>query len=463
MGNNNDYNAIEKRIFDIINEPVIRNDNVEITDSMMDSAVKCVIEAGTASTSLIQRKLKVGYARAGRLLDEMEQQGVVGPHNGSTPRKVIITYDEWVKRRNNCVSNKESSHNPDTHKKKDDNSLTAELRELLANMPPVEKIYKDNFRIDVDYSDNGYFLNKLDNFVFPQSSDTIQTQFITRMVTYASPNRLKLLLIDDGVSYSMFRGIPSLLIPIVTDNKKADGAFAWLLNEMKSRLAIFADLSCKDINSYNDRMVNGFNNIERMPYIAVIVNESYNLFNNSNNDEVLIPLLLNSKRTGIIFYFFSRFSFRNLSLGIKADLLKVGDSVDLEHIFNKTFDEAHIFSIEDIDNNMTGTGFEKFSGELLQKNGFTNISVTKSSGDYGADVIAFKDGIKYAIQCKKYSSPVGISAIQEVIASKTIYNCHVACVLTNNIFTPAAMELANKNLVLLWDRTKLKELMNNIK
>lgn len=85
MGNNNDYNEIEKRIFDIINEPVIRNDNVEITDSMMDSAVKCVIEAGTASTSLIQRKLKVGYARAGRLLDEMEQQGVVGPHNGSTP------------------------------------------------------------------------------------------------------------------------------------------------------------------------------------------------------------------------------------------------------------------------------------------------------------------------------------------------------------------------------------------
>ena len=61
---------------------------------------------------------------------------------------------------------------------------------------------------------------------------------------------------------------------------------------------------------------------------------------------------------------------------------------------------------------------------------------------------------------QKNSNPVGISAIQEVIASKTMYNCHVAVVLTNNYFTSSATDLANKNGVLLWDRNKLLSMMD---
>ena len=69
-------------------------------DSRLDDAIKCVIEAGQASTSLVQRRLKVGYARAGRMIDEMERIGVVGPHQGSKPRDVLMTYNEWLERRN---------------------------------------------------------------------------------------------------------------------------------------------------------------------------------------------------------------------------------------------------------------------------------------------------------------------------------------------------------------------------
>lgn len=69
-------------------------------DSKMEEAIKCVIEAGQASTSLLQRRLKVGYARAGRMIDDMEQMGVVGPHQGSKPRDVLMTYNEWLERRN---------------------------------------------------------------------------------------------------------------------------------------------------------------------------------------------------------------------------------------------------------------------------------------------------------------------------------------------------------------------------
>ncbi len=82
------------------------NDDGLDVDSKMDEAIMCVIEAGQASTSLIQRRLKVGYARAGRMIDDMEQLGVVGPHQGSKPRDVLMTYNEWLERRN-AIQNRE--------------------------------------------------------------------------------------------------------------------------------------------------------------------------------------------------------------------------------------------------------------------------------------------------------------------------------------------------------------------
>lgn len=60
-------------------------------EPMLPDAVKAVVEAGAASTSIVQRKLNIGYAHAARLVDIMEQQGIVGPYRGSKPRKVLIS------------------------------------------------------------------------------------------------------------------------------------------------------------------------------------------------------------------------------------------------------------------------------------------------------------------------------------------------------------------------------------
>lgn len=73
------------------------DDRSEIkVDPVMKEAIKCVVEAGQASTSFLQRRLRVGYARAGRLIDEMEQMGIVGPHEGSKPRQVLINYQQFL-------------------------------------------------------------------------------------------------------------------------------------------------------------------------------------------------------------------------------------------------------------------------------------------------------------------------------------------------------------------------------
>ena len=110
--------------------------------------------------------------------------------------------------------------------------------------------------------------------------------------------------------------------------------------------------------------------------------------------------------------------------------------------------------------NMTNNGweFEKFCADLLLKNDFIKADVTSGSNDYGVDVVATDEhGVKYAIQCKCYSHTLNNSAVQEVIAGQSMYNCQVAVVMTNQSFTDNAKTLANKNNVLLWDRNKLIE------
>ncbi len=64
-------------------------------DEMIPAAIECVIEAGQASTSYLQRKLKLGYARAARIIDELAERGIVGPYEGSKPRQVLITKQQW--------------------------------------------------------------------------------------------------------------------------------------------------------------------------------------------------------------------------------------------------------------------------------------------------------------------------------------------------------------------------------
>ncbi len=65
-------------------------------DPMLPQAIEAVIDAGMASTSMLQRKLKLGYARAARIVDQMEQRGVVGPYEGAKPRQVLLSKQEWL-------------------------------------------------------------------------------------------------------------------------------------------------------------------------------------------------------------------------------------------------------------------------------------------------------------------------------------------------------------------------------
>lgn len=98
---------------------------------------------------------------------------------------------------------------------------------------------------------------------------------------------------------------------------------------------------------------------------------------------------------------------------------------------------------------MTGHDYERVVAAYLRNKGYNRVEVTKGSGDYGVDVIAHKGKKKYAVQCKYYTSPVSLGAVQEVIAGKAMYNCNAAMVVTNSTFTEAAEKLAKQNGVKL--------------
>ena len=89
------------------------NDEELEGDELLPAAVDVVLETGQASVSMLQRRLKLGYARAARIVDEMEEKGIVGPFQGSKPRAILITKEEWAARNGQGAGEEEPPFDPD--------------------------------------------------------------------------------------------------------------------------------------------------------------------------------------------------------------------------------------------------------------------------------------------------------------------------------------------------------------
>ena len=137
------------------------------------------------------------------------------------------------------------------------------------------------------------------------------------------------------------------------------------------------------------------------------------------------------------------------------------DEAETNDLRNNVFSPKLIEINNDISNidGMEGHEFEYYCAGLLEHNGFSKVSVTPGSGAQGVDIVAIKDGMRYAIQCKNYATPLSNKPIQEVFAGKTFYDCQIGVVMTNSTFTSGAIALAKATGILLWDRTVVQQLM----
>ncbi|MGB9836925.1 MAG: DNA translocase FtsK, partial [Candidatus Saccharicenans sp.] len=76
-------------------------------DELFDKAVELVLATGQASASFLQRKLKLGYARASRIIDQMEIEGIIGPPEGAKPREILVDPKTYLKEKQKAQSHKE--------------------------------------------------------------------------------------------------------------------------------------------------------------------------------------------------------------------------------------------------------------------------------------------------------------------------------------------------------------------
>ena len=109
------------------------------TDPFLMDAIEVVVETGQASTSFIQRRFKVGYARAGRIIDQMEERGIISGYQGSKPREVLMSKENGNSPSSNSSrtslrSSKSNGHN------KENRSIKLKPRRILKHITNIEKM-----------------------------------------------------------------------------------------------------------------------------------------------------------------------------------------------------------------------------------------------------------------------------------------------------------------------------------
>lgn len=202
-------------------------------DELFEKAVKFVADTGMASASLIQRQFMIGYARAARLLDELEENGIVGPVNGAKPREILIPY-------------KSRETNEIVVPKKEPAPVKVEFEETLAKWKKTKYVDKKTNRFEIELGEDekgntvSLDLDKYGNLLtigsqFTSQIDLLNTILVKTLAKY-SPDELRIIIID-GVRGDMI--VPNqathLLTPIIVEPEKSISALKWSVGEIERR------------------------------------------------------------------------------------------------------------------------------------------------------------------------------------------------------------------------------------
>lgn len=498
---------------------------IEGADEYLWEAAKIVVKHKMGSIGVLQRELKIGFNRALNIMDELCKMGIVGEEVAGKAFRDVLVDENRLKEISEKSQNmklpilKEESQNQKEEKEFEktreyiypplallrkriepinSEGSSVSFREVVESAEYIMSPSHISFAIGKDIDGKAVVSNITD---FPQMiiSDNAKSSrmaclnlMIMSIIYKASPDAVKMILIDTREWLGIYNGIPHLLVPVVTNIQKSFAALKWTISESNNRAKQFKDLGVKNITEYNisEKIQH------RMPIILVFINDFTDLLSEYGKEakEIVDNITQLASKMGIYpIIAETNFSY-TISVGINIEHEKqfyIAPSIDLMKKDEKSIfvqeafvSNEEIFSVVDfllaqcknkqevirseqiayspssnrvnMYNNkydyMTGEDFEVFVSQILKKIGFYNIQLTKGSGDQGVDILAEKDGIKYAIQCKRYSQPVGNKAVQEVFAGKTFYRCHVGAVVTNNYFTQSAKDLARENGIVLWDK-----------
>lgn len=250
-------------------------------DTLFDDAVKLVTEMGVASASVIQRHFKIGYARAARLLDELEEKGIIGPVNGAKPREILIPY-------------KSRETKEIVVPKKEPEPVKVEFEDTLVKWKKTKYADKktDRFEIELGEDEKGnnvsLDLDKYGNLLtigsqFTSQIDLLNSILVKTLAKY-SPEELRIIVID-GVRGDMI--VPNqashLLTPVIVEPEKSISALKWSVCEIERRAKL--------------------ENQENVPKVLVLINSLNQItyFSPAEVEDNLYRLIAQGRKYG--FYF----------------------------------------------------------------------------------------------------------------------------------------------------------------
>lgn len=109
--------------------------NMDDVDEYLEEVIQFVIDTGQASASLMQRRFRVGYNRAARLVDSMEERGIIGPSRGSKPREVLITADEFKSLTNEDEYESQTNYEDDLSDESEDDQIYESMQDIAYDEP----------------------------------------------------------------------------------------------------------------------------------------------------------------------------------------------------------------------------------------------------------------------------------------------------------------------------------------
>lgn len=219
-------------------------------DPLSDEAVKIVCQYDRVSASLLQCKLDIGYARASRILDTLEEIGVIGSREGSKPGDVLIrSYKEFEKNKETLLSRvkdyTDTGYLPPTYY-----PPRFEPGELGFTPKPFEApvgLLPDGNILTMSLDNLGQLLV----IGAPQSRkmDFLETIIVSQLLS-SDPSKIKLILADDFKRFNLFNCLPHLLTPAIDDSSKILSALKWTIMEMDRRRKLFNEAKVKDCFGY---------------------------------------------------------------------------------------------------------------------------------------------------------------------------------------------------------------------
>lgn len=217
------------------------------SDPEFNNAVEYILKHKKVSASLIQRHLKIGYARAARLLDELEQSGIISPPNGANPREILISSKDEI-----------------------DHTKAPVMKKVVESVPELKwqktsdtaKGFLINVGTDEKGSDVMVDMERYGNLILVGSQMTsipdLTNQIILDKVQHNSPEDLKLIVIDGFINQiDLPAGAPHLLTPQVRQWDKVESTIKWLQMEIEHRLQ-------KQDRQYQPKIllvINGYNEL----------------------------------------------------------------------------------------------------------------------------------------------------------------------------------------------------------